>query len=154
MFMSLVIQWYYCFCAFPERSRDNEWCWFHSECLLRVARAVQPRRWLTPSTCWCCSSHYQVGLVLSDNGFLIIIVNCFNDTLQHIFTHGVMGRQIDPSWGGPIELFLIPASAPRLIKHSFIHSFIQSFIHSFVHSLIPCLFSRIKLYCDIFMKFH
>ena len=28
------------------------------------------------------------------------------------FAHGVMGRQIDPSWGGPIELFLIPASAP------------------------------------------
>ena len=26
------------------------------------------------------------------------------------FIHGVMGRWIDPSWGGPIELFLIPAS--------------------------------------------
>ena len=26
---------------------------------------------------------------------------------------GVMGRRIDPSWGGPMELFLIPASAPR-----------------------------------------
>ena len=24
------------------------------------------------------------------------------------FTHGAMGRRIDPSWGGPIELFLIP----------------------------------------------
>ena len=24
-----------------------------------------------------------------------------------------MGRWIDLSWGGPIELFLIPASAPR-----------------------------------------
>ena len=24
------------------------------------------------------------------------------------FTHGAMGRQIDPSWGGPIELFLVP----------------------------------------------
>ena len=31
------------------------------------------------------------------------------------FAHGAMGRQIDPSWGGPIELFLIPASAPRLV---------------------------------------
>ena len=30
------------------------------------------------------------------------------------FTHGAMGRRIDPSWGGPIELFLVPASAPRL----------------------------------------
>ena len=26
------------------------------------------------------------------------------------FAHGAMGRQIDPSWGGPIELFLVPAS--------------------------------------------
>ena len=31
------------------------------------------------------------------------------------FGHGVMGRQIDPPWGGPIELFLVPASAPRLV---------------------------------------
>ena len=30
-------------------------------------------------------------------------------------THGAMGRRIDPSWGGPIELFLAPASAPRLL---------------------------------------
>ena len=27
------------------------------------------------------------------------------------FAHGAMGRQIDHSWGGPIELFLVPASA-------------------------------------------
>ena len=32
-----------------------------------------------------------------------------------VFAHGVMGRRIDPSWGEPIELFLIPASAPRLV---------------------------------------
>ena len=31
------------------------------------------------------------------------------------FTHGAMGRRIDPSWSGPIELFLVPASAPRLV---------------------------------------
>ena len=31
------------------------------------------------------------------------------------FVHGTMGRRIDPSWGGPIELFLVPASAPRLV---------------------------------------
>ena len=31
------------------------------------------------------------------------------------FAHGAMGRRIDPSWGGPIELFLVPASAPRLM---------------------------------------
>ena len=32
------------------------------------------------------------------------------------FAYGAMGRRIDPSWGGPIELFLVPASAPRLVK--------------------------------------
>ena len=31
------------------------------------------------------------------------------------FAHGAMVRRIDPSWGGPIELFLVPASAPRLL---------------------------------------
>ena len=31
------------------------------------------------------------------------------------FAHGAIGRQINPSWGGPIELFLVPASAPRLV---------------------------------------
>ena len=31
------------------------------------------------------------------------------------FAHGVVGHRIDPSCGGPIELFLVPASAPRLV---------------------------------------
>ena len=31
------------------------------------------------------------------------------------FAHGVMGRQIDPSLGGPMELFLVPASAPQQV---------------------------------------
>ena len=31
------------------------------------------------------------------------------------FAHGAMGRRINPSWGEPIELFLVPASAPRLV---------------------------------------
>ena len=31
------------------------------------------------------------------------------------FAHGAMGRRIDPSWGGPIELFFDPASATRLV---------------------------------------
>ena len=26
------------------------------------------------------------------------------------FAQGAMGRRIDPSWDGPIELFLVPAS--------------------------------------------
>ena len=32
-----------------------------------------------------------------------------------LIAHGAMSRRIDPSWGGPIELFLVPASAPRLV---------------------------------------
>ena len=31
------------------------------------------------------------------------------------FAHGAMGGRIDSSWGEPTELFLIPASAPRLV---------------------------------------
>ena len=31
------------------------------------------------------------------------------------FARGAMGRRIDPSWGEHIELFLVPASAPRLV---------------------------------------
>ena len=28
----------------------------------------------------------------------------YNVYAVRVFTHGVMGRRIDPSWGGPIEL--------------------------------------------------
>ena len=35
--------------------------------------------------------------------------------VERSLAHGAMGRRIDPSWGGPIELFLVPASAPRLV---------------------------------------
>ena len=31
------------------------------------------------------------------------------------FAHGAVGRRIDPSWCGPIELFLVPARASRLV---------------------------------------
>ena len=31
------------------------------------------------------------------------------------FAHGAMGRRIDPSWGGPIELFLVTVSAPSYV---------------------------------------
>ena len=36
-------------------------------------------------------------------------------SMVRTFTHGAMGCQIDPSWGGCIELFLVPARAPRLV---------------------------------------
>ena len=42
-------------------------------------------------------------------------VSGFPISLVRAFAHGAMGRRIDPSWGEPIELFLVPASAPRLV---------------------------------------
>ena len=39
-----------------------------------------------------------------------------SSSLVRAFVHGAMGRRIDPLWGGPIELFLVPASAPRLVQ--------------------------------------
>ena len=46
--------------------------------------------------------------------------SCFHFSIQgarcssvvRAIAHGAMGHRIDPSWGGPIELFLVPASAP------------------------------------------
>ena len=33
--------------------------------------------------------------------------------MVRVFAHGVMGHQIDHSWSGPIELFLVSAIAPH-----------------------------------------
>ena len=47
-----------------------------------------------------------------------LLQNKFRHRLHHFFSfvrafaHGVMGRQIDPPSGVPIELFLIPACSP------------------------------------------
>ena len=37
-----------------------------------------------------------------------LLRKCLNEV--RAFAHGAMGHQIDPSWGGPIALFLVPAS--------------------------------------------
>ena len=54
------------------------------------------------------STHFIYGYMASD-----IWLRC--SSVVRAFAHGAMGRRIDPSWGGPIELFLVPASAPRLV---------------------------------------
>ena len=36
--------------------------------------------------------------------------------MVRVFAHGAMGRRIDPSWGGPIELFLVLASGPGMVQ--------------------------------------
>ena len=44
-----------------------------------------------------------------------VVMGAGRSSVVRPFTHGAMGHRIDPSWGRPIELFLIPDSAPRLV---------------------------------------
>ena len=41
------------------------------------------------------------------------------------FAHGAMGRRIDPSWGGPIELFLVLVYLTTNTTH-FIYGYMAS----------------------------
>ena len=68
-------------------------------------KTCQPYSWISPVVLWCKSS---VGRVFENKG-----ARC--NSVVRAFAHGAMGRRIDPSWGGPIELFLVPASAPLLV---------------------------------------
>ena len=45
------------------------------------------------------------------------------------FAYGAMGRRIDPSWGGHIELFLIPASAPRRVTKAMVCAILCGMVH-------------------------
>ena len=56
-------------------------------------------------------------LDIKDRSAISIHSSFFLNTalLVRAFAHGAMGRRIDPSWGGPIELFLVPASASQLV---------------------------------------
>ena len=48
--------------------------------------------------------------------FVFVFITSFEYTgarccsVVRAFAHGAMGRRIQPSWGGPIELFLVPAT--------------------------------------------
>ena len=55
------------------------------------------------------TTHYQTGVKLSNYSILE------GSSMVRAFAHGAKDHWIDPSWGGPIELFLVPASAPRLV---------------------------------------
>ena len=73
-----------------------------------VSRHVhsEGRLWLSVFT---CSHVHRPGSYISvQDG-----ARC--SSVVRAFAHGAMGRRIDPSWGGPIELFLVPASVPRLV---------------------------------------
>ena len=56
------------------------------------------------------------GEIQSENGYSMVVYNCIPHTSrERDVAHGAIGHWIDPSWGGPIELFLVPTSAPRLV---------------------------------------
>ena len=44
-----------------------------------------------------------------------VLLGAGHSSVVRAFAHGAVCHQIDPSWGGPIELFLVPASAPQLV---------------------------------------
>ena len=47
--------------------------------------------------------------------FFVLFFGSGTQLRGRAFAHGAIGRWIDPSWGGPIELFLVQASVPRLV---------------------------------------
>ena len=63
-----------------------------------------------------CQTRFILLKILDTMIYLVISTQMLRgarcSSMVRAFAHGAMGRRIDPSWGGPIELFLIPASAP------------------------------------------
>ena len=50
-----------------------------------------------------------VNLLLMSSGIsTLLIIGTRCSSMVRAFAHGAMGHRIDPSWGGPIELFLVP----------------------------------------------
>ena len=62
---------------------------------------------LSPSLSALCLS---VFLCLSLFCFVCLFAGARCSSVVRAFAHGAMGCWIDPSWGEPIELFLVPAS--------------------------------------------
>ena len=60
----------------------------------------------------CAACRWSIRLF---DGWSGLDQSLLKSSVVRAFAHGAMGRQIDPSWVGPIELFLVPASAPRLV---------------------------------------
>ena len=59
-----------------------------------------------------CSSK-TLSLLVNSYFSTVFVARC--SSVVRTIANGAMGRPIDPSWGGPIELFLVPASVPRLV---------------------------------------
>ena len=60
---------------------------------------------------------YPYGSVMVDfnRSKLITLKRARCSSVVRVFAHVAMSRWIDRSWSGPIELFLVPASAARLV---------------------------------------
>ena len=61
----------------------------------------------------CLPSHieYQLDVSTGECFHCSLSTEARCSSMVRAFAHGAMGRRIDPSWGGPIELFLIPTRA-------------------------------------------
>ena len=58
-------------------------------------------------------SGHSLNLLGAPEHSMESVIQC--SSVVRAFAHGAMGRRIDPPWCGSIELFLVPASAPRLV---------------------------------------
>ena len=62
-----------------------------------------------PPQCEHCQCILTVRHILVEcNHFTQTGARC--SSVVRAFANGAMGRRIDPSWGGPIEIFIVPAS--------------------------------------------
>ena len=59
------------------------------------------------------TKHREMNRQSNDTTFSFLGARC--SSVLRAFAHVAMGRRIDPSWGGPIEIYLVPASAPRMV---------------------------------------
>ena len=86
-----------------------------------TARSGRTGRTPAGSAPGCCTARSAQSAGTSDQHTKVFVKWPLQTSVFHsmavvrAFAHGAMGRRIDPSWGGPIELFLAPAIAPRLV---------------------------------------
>ena len=76
----------------------------HTHCIDRLENT------LTLITFPTLTTSIPLNLILMLNSKIGGTARC--SSLVRAFAHGAMGRRIDPSLCGPIELFLVPARAP------------------------------------------
>ena len=86
-------------------------CVYVSECVLVCERERERER----EREILMALHLPIESLKSRSGCVCVGGGSRCSSVVRAFAHGTMGRRIDPSWGGPIELFLVPVSAPRLV---------------------------------------